>query len=117
VTIPLLACGDRPGKSLGLALLLAGVNPKNLMLAAAAGSGLAQLGLSRTDALVSLIVFVMIASLTIAAPVACCLLRETAKARLHEKKDRFAVHNNAVIAVQFLVLGAKLIADAVPPVT
>jgi threonine/homoserine/homoserine lactone efflux protein len=93
------------------------VNQKNLMLAAAAGSGLAQLGLSRTDALVSLIVFVMIVSLTIAGPVACCLLPgETAKARLDEKKDWLAV-DNAVMAVQFLVLGAKLIADGVPPVT
>ena len=31
----------KPGKALGLGLLLAGVNPKNLMLAAAAGAGLA----------------------------------------------------------------------------
>jgi hypothetical protein len=67
---------------------VAGVNPKNLMLAAAAESGLAQLGLSRIDALVPLIVFVMIARLTIAGPVACCLPRgETAKARLGEKND------------------------------
>ena len=48
----------KPGKALGLGLLLAGVNPKNLMLAAAAGAGLAQLGLSTGDAVGSLIVFV-----------------------------------------------------------
>ena len=47
-----------PGKALGLGLLLAGVNPKNLLLAVGAAAGLAQLGLSTTDAVVSLIVFV-----------------------------------------------------------
>jgi hypothetical protein len=47
---------------------LAGVNPKNLMLAAAAGAGAAELGLWSTDAIVSLIVFVIVASLTIAGP-------------------------------------------------
>ena len=36
----------KPGKASGLGLLLAGVNPKTLMLAAAAGAGLAQLGLA-----------------------------------------------------------------------
>jgi threonine/homoserine/homoserine lactone efflux protein len=36
----------KPVKALGLGLLLAGVNPKNLMLTAAAGSGVVALGLS-----------------------------------------------------------------------
>jgi threonine/homoserine/homoserine lactone efflux protein len=108
----------KPGKALGLGLLLAGVNPKNLMLAAAAGSGLAQLGLSTTDAVVSLVVFVIVASLTIAGPVAYYLLGgETAKTRLDEMKDWLAVHDNAVMAVLFLVFGAKLIADGLPPLT
>ena len=47
----------KPGKALGLGLLLAGVNPKNLMLAAAAGAGLAALGLSSANAIGSLIAF------------------------------------------------------------
>ena len=59
----------KPAKALGLGLLLAGVNPKNLMLTAAAGAGLAALGLSSANAIGSLIVFVIIASLTIAGPV------------------------------------------------
>ena len=52
----------KPGKALGLGLLLAGVSPKNLMLAAAAGAGLAELGLSTGDAVGSLIVFVVSAA-------------------------------------------------------
>jgi hypothetical protein len=107
-----------PGKALGIGVLLAGVNPKNLMLSAAAGAGLAQLGLATADAVGSLIVFVVIASLTIAAPVVYHLLGgDDAKARLEGMKAWLALHNNAVMAVLFLVFGAKLIADGLPPLT
>ena len=108
----------KPVKALGLGLLLAGVNPKNLMLAAAAGAGLATLGLSSANAVGSLIVFVVIASVTIAGPVVYCLLGgDHAKAKLDEMKNWLALHNNAVMAVLFLVFGAKLIADGLPPLT
>jgi hypothetical protein len=108
----------KPGKALGLGLLLAGVNPKNLMLAAAAGGGLAQLGLSTGDAVGSLIVFVIVGSLTIAGPVVYYLLGGAgAKARLDEMKDWLALHNNAVMAVLFLVFGANLIAKGLAPLT
>jgi len=108
----------KPGKALGLGLLLAGVNPKNLMLAAAAGAGLAALGLSTADAIGSLIVFVIIASLTIGGPVVYYLIGgDSAKGQLDEMKNWLALHNNAVMAVLFLVFGAKLIADGLPPLT
>ena len=108
----------KPVKALGLGLLLAGVNPKNLMLAAAAGAGLAALGLSTANAIGSLIVFVVIASVTIAGPVVYYLLGgDDAKAELDEMKNWLALHNNAVMAVLFLVFGAKLIADGLPPLT
>lgn len=108
----------KPVKALGLGLLLAGVNPKNLMLAAAAGAGLAQLGLSTGDAVVSLIVFVVIGSLTIAAPVVYYLFGgDQAKARLDDMKDWLALHNDAVMAVLFLVFGVNLIAKGLPRLT
>jgi Sap, sulfolipid-1-addressing protein len=108
----------KPVKALGLGLLLAGVNPKNLMLAAAAGAGLAALGLSTANAIGSLIVFVAIASLTIAGPVVYYLLGgDHAEAQLDEMKNWLALHNNAVMGVLFLVFGAKLIADGLPPLT
>jgi Sap, sulfolipid-1-addressing protein len=108
----------KPVKALGLGVLLAGVNPKNLMLGAAAGAGLAALGLSSSNAIGSLIVFVVIASVTIAGPVVYYLLGgESAKAKLDEMKNWLALHNNAVMAVLFVVFGAKLIADGLPPLT
>ncbi len=107
-----------PGKALGLALLLAGVNPKNLMLSVAAGAGLAQLGLSTGDSLVSLLVFVIVGSLTIAGPVVYYFAAgRNAETRLNEMKDWLAIHNGAVTAVVFLILGVDLIAKGLPPLT
>jgi len=100
-----------PGKAFGLGVLLGGVNPKNLLLAAGAGAGVAQLGLSTTDAVVSLIVFVVVGSLTIAGPVAYYIVGgDNAKAQLDLMKDWLAVHNAAVMTVLFLVFGVDLIA-------
>jgi hypothetical protein len=107
-----------PGKALGLGLLLAGVNPKNLILTVGASTGLAQLGLETADAVVSLIVFVAIGSLTIAVPVAYYLLGGSgARAALDGLKAWLTTHNDAVMAVLFLVFGVKLIAEAIPPLT
>ena len=104
-----------PPKAFGLGLLLAGPNPKNLMLGASAGAALAGLGLSTGEAVGSLIVFVVVASLSIAAPVFYRLIGgEKAKARLDEMKDWLVLHNDAVMAVLFLIFGAKLIADGLP---
>jgi threonine/homoserine/homoserine lactone efflux protein len=107
-----------PGKAFGLGLLLDGVNPKNLILTLGAATGLAQLGLSTTDAVVSLIVFVVIGSLTITGPVIYYLLGgEKATVQLDSMKSWLAVHNVAVMTVLFLVLGAALIAKGIPPLT
>jgi threonine/homoserine/homoserine lactone efflux protein len=100
-----------PAKAFGLGLLLAGLNPKNLLLTVAAAAGLAQLGLSTADVVVSLIVFVAAASLTIAVPVVYRLVGgDSAKAKLDEIKGWLAVHNAAVMTVLFLVFGVDLIA-------
>ena len=108
----------KPAKAFGLGVLLAGVNPKNLLLAVAAAAGLAELGLSTTDAVVSLIVFVVVGSLTIAGPVVYYLVGGAkAKTRLDELKGRLAVHNAAVMAVLFVVFGVDLIAKGIPPLT
>ena len=107
-----------PVKALSLALLLAGVNPKNLLLAAGAGGAVAGLGLSTTDAVVSLAVFVVVASLTIAVPVVYYLVGgEAARTTLDSVKEWLALHNDAVMTVLFLVLGVNLISKGIPPLT
>ncbi len=105
-----------PGKALGLGVVLAGVNPKNLMLAVAAGSALAGLGLSTGEVVGSLVVFVVVASLTIAVPVGYYLLGGASAAdRLGVTKGWLTLHNDAVMTVLFLVLGADLVAQGLPP--
>jgi len=107
-----------PVKAFGLGVLLAGVNPKNLILTAGAAAGLAQLGLSTTDAVVATAVFVVVASLTIVLPVLYALVGgERAEGTLEAAKAWLTVHNAAVMAVLFLVFGVDLIAKGLPPLT
>lgn len=104
-----------PLKSLVLALVLAGLNPKNLLLSAGAGAALAELGPTTSDAVVSWIVYVLLASVTIVGPVAYYLLGgDRAKATLDDLKAWLAAHNAAVMATLFVVFGVKLIAEGLP---
>ena len=62
----------------------------------------------RTD--IALLVFVAVGSLTIAGPVVWYLLGgEKAKTTLNELKGWLTAHNDAVMAVLFLILGVDLI--------
>jgi threonine/homoserine/homoserine lactone efflux protein len=108
-----------PGKAFGLGVALAAVNPKNLILTAGAAAGLAQVsGLTTTDAVVAIAVFVAVASLTILVPVLYSLLGgERARTTLESAKVWLSVHNAAVMGVLFLVFGVDLIAKGLPPLT
>jgi hypothetical protein len=107
--------GLTPVQALGLGALLGAANPKNLALTLGAAAGLGQLGLSTSDAVVSLVVFVALGSLTIAVPVAYRLIGgDRSKAQLESLKDWLSVHNDAVMAVLFLVFGVALIAKGIP---
>jgi len=107
-----------PLKALGLGLLLAGLNPKNLLLTLGAAAGLAELGLTSTEALVSLIVFVVVGSLTIAGPVIYYLVGGSrAETALQSLREWLAVHNAAIMTVLFLVFGVSLISKGIPPLT
>jgi threonine/homoserine/homoserine lactone efflux protein len=107
-----------PVKAFAIGVLLAGVNPKNLILTGSAATGLAELGLSTTDAVVSLIVFVLVGSIAIAGPVVYYLFGGShAKAELDVLKGWLGVHNAAVTTVVFLIFGVDLIAKGLAPLT
>jgi hypothetical protein len=107
-----------PLKAAGLGVVLAAVNPKNLILTVGSAAGLAQLGLSTSDAIVATAVFVVVASLTIGGPVLYALFGgERARASLDSAKTWLGAHNAAVLAVLFLVFGVDLIAKGLPPLT
>jgi hypothetical protein len=99
-------------KSFGMAALLSGVNPKNLALAISASLAIAQAGLSGGQSWLALVVFVLIASISIAAPVLYYLLAgASAEKTLSGWKSWLTANNSTVMIVLFIVLGAKMIGD------
>ena len=104
-----------PAKAFGLSLLLAGSNPKNLILARVGRRGARRArafdGRGRRFA-------DRLRRRRQPQHRGAGRLRlvggEKAKARLDEMKDWLVLHNDAVMAVLFLVFGAELIADGLP---
>jgi hypothetical protein len=97
------------GKSFGLGALLAGVNPKNLALTLAAAVSIGQAGLNGAEPWLSLLVFVALASVSVAGPVAYYLLAGASAERgLMSGKTWLIANNATVMAVLFLVFGAVL---------
>ena len=102
------------GKSLGFGALLSGVNPKNLALTIAAVTAIAQTGSSGGDAAGALAIFILVGSLSILAPVFIYFaIGAKAAVILDEIKQWMAAHNAAIMTVLLLVLGVKLIGDAI----
>jgi threonine/homoserine/homoserine lactone efflux protein len=103
-----------PVKSIGMAVLLSAINPKNLLLVVAAAAAIAQTGVSTVDQAVALAVFILIATLGVGAPVAIFfLLGARATKILGELHEWMARENATIMAVICLIIGAKLIGDAI----
>jgi hypothetical protein len=101
-------------RSLVFGVVLSAVNPKNLALTVAAAAAIGQTGISTGEEIGALAVFIAIASLTILAPVVLYFaLGARAAALLDDVKEWMAAHNAAIMTVLFLVLGVKLIGDAI----
>ena len=97
---------------------MSAANPKNLALSLGAGASLAQAGVPGGEAAVGLIVFVVVASLTIAVPVVFYLVGgERAAHVLDGWRAWLSEHNTAVMAVLFLVFGAVLFSQGLRGLT
>ncbi|MEZ5169464.1 MAG: GAP family protein [Acidimicrobiia bacterium] len=103
-----------PGRSLVLGAALSGINPKNLALTIAAATTIASVGLSTGEEIGTTVVFVLLASVTVLLPVVAFLVSgDRATATLDRAKTWLIRNNGTVIAVVFLVFGAKLIGDGI----
>lgn len=104
-----------PVKAAGLAALLGGVNPKNLLLAVSGGAAIASVAAGESGAnLGAAVVFAFIASIGVAAPVVVYLVAGEHAASILDELRTWLVHNNSVImAVLLLVIGAKLVGDGI----
>ncbi len=104
----------KPGAALVLGAVLSGVNPKNLLLNVAAATAIAASGLDLTQQLITLVVFVLIASVSIIVPVLYYLFAgASAEKALGSLRTWMVANNSAILAVIFLLIGAKLFGQAI----
>ena len=102
----------KPPKALGFGVLLSSVNPKNLMLTVAAAAAIAGTGIDAAQETIALAIFVLIGTLGVGVPVVMCLvLGERSRELLDGVKSWMAANNTVIMAVLFLVIGAKLLGD------
>lgn len=103
-----------PVKAAGLGVMLAAVNPKNLLLSVAGAAAIAQTGIDAGEQAIAYAVFVLVASAGVALPLAAALVMgERASAPLDELKEWLARSNAVIVAVLMVVIGSKLIGDAI----
>jgi len=103
-----------PPKTFGMGVLLSAVNPKNLILVVGAAAAIAQTGVDTGDQAVALAVFVVLGTLGPGIPVGIYfLMRDRAAAILESLRGWMARENTTIMAVLCLIIGAKLIGDAV----
>lgn len=103
-----------PLKSAGMGVVLSAVNPKNLLLALSAAATIASTDLAGTDQVIAYVVFAAIASLGVVAPVAIFFtMGDRAGPMLDDVKAWLAHNNAAIMAVLFLVIGAKILGQGI----
>jgi threonine/homoserine/homoserine lactone efflux protein len=103
-----------PVKSLGAGALFSSLNPKNLLLAVAGAAEIADTGISAGSEAVAWAIFVVIASLGVAAPVVLYFALGTRSQEILENLKTWLAHNNATImSVLFLIIGFKVVGEAI----
>jgi threonine/homoserine/homoserine lactone efflux protein len=101
-------------KALGAGVVLSALNPKNLLLAMAGGAVVAQAELSTGQEAATWLVFIVLASIGVAAPVVISIaLGDRSREVLDRLKTWLARENTVIMAVMLLVIGVKLIGDAI----
>jgi hypothetical protein len=108
----------KAGAALGGGAALAGANPKNLLLAIGGAAAIAQTGIAGGQQVIAYAVFAVIGTLGVAAPVVIYFAMGRRSAEVLGRLKDWMGHNNAVImAVLCLVIGMKLIGDAISGLT
>jgi hypothetical protein len=107
-----------PLAAFGLAAALSGANPKNLLLAVAGGAAIAQTGIPGGQQAIAYLIFAVIGSLGVAIPVGIYFaLGERSAKLLAGLKDWMSEHNAVIMSVLCLIIGVKLIGDAISGLT
>ena len=103
-----------PVKSAGLGVLVSVVNPKNLILMVGGATAIAQTEVSGADQAIAWIIFMVIATIGVAAPIVIYFaMGDKAAGILADLKAWMAHHNAAIMAVILVIIGVKLIGDSI----
>jgi hypothetical protein len=103
-----------PAAALGLAALLSGANPKNLLLAVGGAATIAQTGIPGGQQAIAYLVFVLIGTLGVGIPVGIYFaMGKRSEKLLAGLKDWMSAHNAVIMSVLCLIIAAKLIGDAI----
>ncbi|MGW0923004.1 GAP family protein [Streptomyces sp. NPDC002755] len=99
-------------RALLLGALLAGANPKNLVLTASAATSIVETGVHDGELAVAVTVFVLVGSCTVLGAVIIHLLGGQRAVSFLDSVRQFMVTNSTVItAIVFLLLGASILGD------
>jgi hypothetical protein len=103
-----------PIKSAGMGVALAAVNPKNLLLALSATFTIAATDFAGADQVLVYVGFAVVASIGVLAPVLMFFtMGERARPVLDDLKSWLGHNNAAIMAVIFLVIGAKILGQGI----
>ncbi len=103
-----------PARAAGFGIALSALNPKNLLLIMATATTIAQTGVSTGEQAVALAVFVVIGTLGTGIPVALFFaLGDRSEPMLDELRSWMAQNSTAIMAVLYLIIGAKLLGDGI----
>ena len=101
-------------KAGGAGFALSALNPKNLLLTAAAAVEVAEVGLPAGRQVALLLGFVLVASAGVLTPLVLVLaLGDRSRELLEGLRGWMARYNAVIMGLLFLLIGAKLIGDAV----
>jgi threonine/homoserine/homoserine lactone efflux protein len=97
-----------------MGFVLSAVNPKNLILTLAAATTIAATNIPGTDQVIAYLVYALIATVGVAVPVVIYFtMGERATPLLESMKQWLAQHNATIMAVIFLVIGAKVLGQGI----
>jgi Kef-type K+ transport system membrane component KefB len=107
-----------PPQALGGGAGLAAANPKNLLLAVGGAAAIAQTGTAGGQQAIAYAVFAVVGTLGVGAPVVLYFAMGKRSAELLGRlKEWMGQHNAVIMAVLCLVIGVKLLGDALGELT
>ncbi|MGY1553029.1 GAP family protein [Microbacterium sp. A588] len=100
--------------ALGLGFALAAVNPKNLLVAGAAGTVIGRAGVDLGSSMIAIACFIVVAALSVAAPVLITIITPDKAAQVLARVRTWLAANNATImTVVFIVLGSQVLGKGI----